>query len=114
MVVLADEQTAGRGRLDRRWWAPPETCLLLTLLLRLPYLRGKGAAIDHSLSLAVCDALAEVAGVQAKVKWPNDVLVGERKICGILTELDLNGEMLNTALIGIGINVNVAFGDAPA
>jgi BirA family biotin operon repressor/biotin-[acetyl-CoA-carboxylase] ligase len=64
-------------------------------------------------SLAVCDALAQVGGVQAQVKWPNDVLVGNGKICGILTELELAGDSLAYALIGIGINVNVDFSQAP-
>ncbi len=113
LVVLADEQTAGRGRLDRTWWAPRGACLLLTLLLRPTLPARQAGRLTMIVSLAVCDALAEVGGVQAQIKWPNDVLVGKRKICGILTELDLSGEMLNYALIGIGINVNVEFGDAP-
>ncbi|MBN1936101.1 MAG: biotin--[acetyl-CoA-carboxylase] ligase [Anaerolineae bacterium] len=113
LVVLADEQTAGRGRLDRRWWAPPGTCLLLTLLLRPALPARQAQRLTMICSLAVCDALAEVGGVQAQVKWPNDVLVGDKKICGVLTELDLDGEMLNDALIGIGINVNVNLSTAP-
>lgn len=113
LVVLADEQTAGRGRLDRRWWAPPGDALLFTLLLRPRLPARQAQRLTMICSLAVCDALAEVGGVQAQVKWPNDVLVGERKICGILTELDLHGEMVNYALVGIGINVNVDFAAAP-
>lgn len=113
LVVLADEQTAGRGRLDRIWWAPKGTCLLLTLLLRPALPARQVGRLTMIASLAVCDALAEVGGVQAQLKWPNDVLVGDKKICGILSELDLRGEVLNYALIGIGINVNVEFDDAP-
>jgi BirA family biotin operon repressor/biotin-[acetyl-CoA-carboxylase] ligase len=82
-VVIADEQTAGRGR--------------LTMIC----------------SLAVCDAIAEVAGLRARVKWPNDVLIDERKVCGILTEMDLLGERVRYAIVGIGINVNVSFQDVP-
>ncbi len=113
LVVLADEQTAGRGRLERRWWAPKGTCLLLTLLLR-PSLPARAAhQLTMIASLAVCDALATVGGVRAQVKWPNDVLVGERKICGILTELELEETQIRYALLGIGINVNVNFSAAP-
>jgi BirA family biotin operon repressor/biotin-[acetyl-CoA-carboxylase] ligase len=112
-VVLADEQRAGRGRLQRSWWAPPGTSLLLTLLLRPPLPPRQAQRLTMICSLAICDALAQVGGVQARVKWPNDVLVGDKKICGILTELDLVGEELNYALIGMGVNVNVDFSQAP-
>jgi BirA family biotin operon repressor/biotin-[acetyl-CoA-carboxylase] ligase len=69
-------------------------------------------------SLAVCDAIAEVAGLQGAdlrvgVKWPNDVLIDEYKVCGILTEMDLLGGRVRYAIVGIGINVNVSFQDAP-
>jgi BirA family biotin operon repressor/biotin-[acetyl-CoA-carboxylase] ligase len=64
-------------------------------------------------SLAVCDALGQIGGVRAQVKWPNDVLVNGKKICGILTELDLRSDQVHYALIGIGINVNVRFDQSP-
>jgi BirA family biotin operon repressor/biotin-[acetyl-CoA-carboxylase] ligase len=69
-------------------------------------------------SLAVCDAISDAMGVMASglqvgVKWPNDVLIGERKVCGILTELDVTGDGIRHAIVGIGINVNVDFEGAP-
>ena len=64
-------------------------------------------------SLAVCDAIAAVAGLQAQVKWPNDVLIGGRKVCGILTELGLSGDRLDYALLGVGVNVNLDLAEAP-
>lgn len=113
-VVLADEQTAGRGRLERSWWAPAGSSLLLSLLLRPPLLPRQAQQLTMVCSLAVCDAIAQVSGLSADVKWPNDVLIGERKVCGILTELDVLGSRLNYAIVGIGININVDFCDAPA
>jgi BirA family biotin operon repressor/biotin-[acetyl-CoA-carboxylase] ligase len=112
-VVLADEQVAGRGRLQRRWWAPAGSSLLLSLVLR-PLLGPRHAQrLTMICSLAVCDAIAQVSGLRAMIKWPNDVLLGGRKVCGILTELDLVGDELRYAIVGIGINVNVDFTTAP-
>ena len=112
-MVIADEQTAGRGRLQRSWWAPPASSLLLTLVLCPSLHPRQMGRLTMICSLAVCDAIACVSGVSAQVKWPNDVLVGERKVCGILTELGLLGDRLDYALVGIGINVNVDLGSAP-
>jgi BirA family biotin operon repressor/biotin-[acetyl-CoA-carboxylase] ligase len=116
-VVIADQQTAGRGRLQRSWWAPPGSSVLLSLVLR-PASPSQALRLTMVCSLAVCDAIAEVAGLQAAdlrvgVKWPNDVLIDEYKVCGILTEMDLLGERVRYAIVGIGINVNVSFQDAP-
>jgi BirA family biotin operon repressor/biotin-[acetyl-CoA-carboxylase] ligase len=112
-VVLAEEQTAGRGRLQRSWWAPAGSSLLLSLLLRPAWPARQAQRLTMVCSLAVCEAIGEVAGVRAEVKWPNDVLIEGRKVCGILTELDVVGERLGTAVVGIGINVNVDFEGAP-
>ena len=113
-VVLADEQTAGRGRLKRSWWAPAGSSLLLSLLLRPGWPARQAQRLTMVCSLAVCEAISRVAGVQAQVKWPNDVLIEGQKVCGILTELDVVGEQLETAVVGIGINVNLDFEGAPA
>lgn len=112
-VVIADEQTAGRGRLQRTWWAPAGTSLLLSLILCPPLLPRQAQRLTMICSLAVCNAITQVTGLHAQVKWPNDVLIGARKVCGILTELDVLGTRLNYAIVGIGINVNVDLNDAP-
>ena len=118
-VVVADEQTAGRGRLERSWWAPPGSSLLLSVLFRPPFTPLQAQRLTMICSLAVCDAIAEVPGMQttglqaAGVKWPNDVLINGRKVCGILTELDVTGDGIRYAIVGIGINVNVDFRGAP-
>lgn len=110
-VVVAEYQTGGRGRGVRRWWAPPRTCLLFSILFRPPLLLP---AESHQLtmlcSLAVCEAVEEVAGLALALKWPNDLLLAGRKVGGILTEGAFTGARLAYAVVGVGLNVNVAFG----
>jgi len=112
-LCLTDEQTAGRGRLQRSWWAPPGTSLLMTLILRPDLAPGQAQRLVMVCSLAVCEAIREVTGLVARVKWPNDVLIGGRKVCGILTELGITGSKLDYVLVGMGINVNVDFAQSP-
>ena len=101
-VVVTDHQVAGRGRLGRAWDTPAHTSVTLSVLLPAPE-QGRGW-MPLATGLAVRDALAEVAGVQSGLKWPNDVLLpadGERKVCGILCELQPAG-----VVVGLGINVD--------
>ena len=112
-MVIADEQTAGRGRLHRTWWAPAGTSLLFSLIFRPSLFPSEAQRLIMICSLAVCDAIQSVSGVRAQVKWPNDVLVDERKVCGILTELGVLGTELDYVIVGIGINVNVHMSGAP-
>jgi BirA family biotin operon repressor/biotin-[acetyl-CoA-carboxylase] ligase len=102
-VVLAGRQTAGRGRLGRSFISP-RGGLYLTVVLRptLEHLRP----LPIIAALAVARGLERVAGLRTALKWPNDVLVGGRKICGILVESDLMGQTVNYVLLGIGVNVN--------
>lgn len=104
-LVIADEQTAGRGRLDRKWFTPKGTALAFSLILRptpaeKPYLtRVVGLA-----ALAVADAL-RTRGLNARIKWPNDVLLNGRKLAGILVESVWSGEDVDCVVMGIGMNV---------
>lgn len=115
-LVVADEQTAGRGRLNRRWFTPPGAALAFTLIvnndhrstgqtgqLRLPY-SPRYTALG---ALAVCDALnaALPAMLPAQIKWPNDVVAQRRKLAGILAEAQWHGSELKAVILGIGINV---------
>lgn len=101
-VVLAEEQTAGRGRKGRSFHSPAAENLYFTLVLRLTLEEHRGLPL--SLPLAVADAVA-AEGIDARIKWPNDVWVGERKLCGMLVDAEITGgEAL--AMPGIGINVN--------
>ncbi len=104
-AVIADEQTAGRGRLDRKWFTPMGTALAFSLILRptadeKPYL----SRIVGLAALAVAESL-RTRGVAAQIKWPNDVLIMGRKVCGILIESVWSGEDVDCAVIGIGLNV---------
>ncbi len=109
-LVVADEQTAGRGRTGRRWITPPGSALAFSLVLRphpteLPYL-ARATALG---TLAVCQALSSGYGLEAQVKWPNDVLVSGRKLAGVLAETQWDGSQPTALVLGIGINVATAF-----
>lgn len=103
-IVLADEQTAGKGRLRRAWIAPPGASLLVTILLR-PHFREL-SRLTIAASLAVAHAVEDATGLSAGIKWPNDVLVGGKKICGILLESDIRAESVEYTTVGVGLNVN--------
>jgi BirA family biotin operon repressor/biotin-[acetyl-CoA-carboxylase] ligase len=103
-VVLAGRQTAGRGRLGRSFISP-RGGLYFTVVLR-PALESGGRSLPIIAGLAVARGLERVAGLKTALKWPNDVLVGGRKICGILVESELMGQAVSYALVGIGVNVN--------
>ena len=114
-LVIADEQTAGKGRLGRRWLAPPATSLLMSLLLRPHFLAPHQAQrLTMICSLAVVDAIVEVTGLLAAIKWPNDIVVQGKKVGGILTELGATGQRLDYAVVGLGLNVNLDFGAVEA
>jgi BirA family transcriptional regulator, biotin operon repressor / biotin---[acetyl-CoA-carboxylase] ligase len=104
-LVVADEQTAGRGRLDRKWFTPPGTALAFSLILRptaaeRPHLsRMVGLA-----ALSVADSLL-ARGLSPQIKWPNDILLNERKVAGILIESVWSGEGLDCIVIGMGVNI---------
>jgi BirA family biotin operon repressor/biotin-[acetyl-CoA-carboxylase] ligase len=102
-VVLADEQTAGRGRLGRSWITPPAVNLASTIILRPPATALR--AVSMVTPLAICEAVEEVAGVRCAIKWPNDVQAGGKKLAGVLIETEVtDGE--SVVLVGAGINVN--------
>ena len=109
LVVVAEEQTAGRGRLDRTWVSPPRAGLTLSALVRpdLPPVRWPWLPL--LTGLAVASAVREQADLEAVLKWPNDVLVGGRKVCGVLAEVAEPG----AAVLGIGLNVTTRAAELP-
>ena len=112
-LVLAERQTQGRGRLGRRWFAPPGSSLLMSLVLR-PDLPPQAAQRTTMIcSLAAVEAIAVVTGLVAQVKWPNDIVLKGRKLGGLLTELGLRGRRLDYAVVGMGLNVNLALSALP-
>jgi BirA family biotin operon repressor/biotin-[acetyl-CoA-carboxylase] ligase len=101
-LVAADEQTAGRGRLGRRWLAPPGTSLLCSLQLRPTVESARLPELTGVASRACADAIAALTGLEPELKFPNDVLVGGRKVAGILAEA-----REERVVLGIGVNVNL-------
>jgi len=111
-VVVAEAQTSGRGRRGRVWSSPPRRNLYLSVVLRPDLPPARAAELTLVASVAVCDALRH-AGVEAGIKWPNDLLVSGRKIAGILTELAADPDRVQWVVIGIGVNVNTRAEDFP-
>jgi BirA family biotin operon repressor/biotin-[acetyl-CoA-carboxylase] ligase len=104
-LVVADEQTAGRGRLNRKWITPPNAALAFSLILRPTDAERTHISLLSGLAaLALVDALAKL-NVGAQIKWPNDVLIECRKVAGILVESVWTGDKLESAVIGMGVNV---------
>jgi BirA family transcriptional regulator, biotin operon repressor / biotin---[acetyl-CoA-carboxylase] ligase len=106
LVAVADHQTAGRGRRGRAWTAPPGSSLLVSVLLRPALDAGRVHVVTMAAGLALLDAVEAVAGVRASLKWPNDLVVGDRKLAGLLAEADVaaNGEV-RAVVVGAGCNV---------
>ncbi len=104
-VVMAETQTAGRGRFGRRWFSP-KGGLWFSLILK-PMLRPEETVkLVFLASLAATETLRGLYGLKAETKWPNDVLVDGRKVCGILSEMKTTGERVECAIIGVGVNAN--------
>ncbi|MCL5959756.1 MAG: biotin--[acetyl-CoA-carboxylase] ligase [Chloroflexi bacterium] len=112
-VVLAEEQTAGRGRLGRQWLSPPGTSILCSVVLR-PHLASEQAFyLTIICSLAIAHAIEDSTGLHPYLKWPNDILINDRKVVGVLTELELVERKLAWAVVGFGLNVNFNPQDLP-
>ncbi len=107
-LVVADEQTSGRGRQGRKWFTPPGEALAFSLLLRpTPEEQPFLSRVVGLAALAVVEAL-QSHSVAAQIKWPNDILVNGRKVAGILVETVWNGEAVDCAVTGVGLNVGAA------
>lgn len=114
-VVLADAQSAGRGRRDRLWHSPPGKGIYFSILLRPPRIKPAAAApITLVAAVAAARQLRETTGIKIAVKWPNDLLIGTKKVGGILTETRTNGPDLLYLVLGIGLNINHQIEDFPA
>jgi BirA family biotin operon repressor/biotin-[acetyl-CoA-carboxylase] ligase len=131
LLVIADEQSTGRGRMGRRWWSPPGHALLTSLLFRpaphhgildLDQRPSMETARFHITAqqlvmlcaLAAADAVRCLTGLPVELKWPNDLLVHNRKLAGLLAESIFRGNHLEAVIVGVGINVNTDFVQAPA
>jgi BirA family biotin operon repressor/biotin-[acetyl-CoA-carboxylase] ligase len=122
-VVLAEEQTAGRGRLGRPWNAPSGTCLLFSILFRPEIPLAHLGQLTMLCALAAADGITKETGLEAQLKWPNDLIVAAadsdcqslawRKIAGLLNEAEADGERIAYCVVGLGINVNVPRASLP-
>lgn len=111
-VVISETQTLGRGRLGREW-VSPEGGIWFSIVLR-PAVDPRNAPIlTFVAAVAIARAIREMFGLDAEVKWPNDVLIKGKKVCGILTETSIKGHVVNFAIVGVGINANVNVGAFP-
>ena len=110
-LVIAEHQTAGRGRYGRKWEAPPGKCLLASVALRHRLLHDQVAFPNLVGAIAIARALQTTHGLDARIKPPNDVRIGKKKIAGVLTELAYDEEGQSFFVLGFGVNVNVALED---
>ena len=105
-TVIAEKQTSGKGRLGRVWNSPVGTGLWFSFLLRPHTDFSQISGITLAAGLGVCRAVRSFTGLDAEIKWPNDIIIGNKKICGILVETAAETDKLKYAVVGIGINVN--------
>lgn len=105
-VVIADQQLGGKGRLGRVWHSPPGTGIWMSVLLRPKLELHRCPQLTLLAAVAIVEAVQEETHLPVMIKWPNDILLGGKKICGILTELNAESDCINYLVIGIGINVN--------
>ena len=112
-LVIAEHQTAGRGRYGRKWEAPPDKCLLVSVVLRHRLLRDQIALPNLVGAIAIARALQRTHGLDARIKPPNDVRIGKKKVAGVLTELAYDAQQHPFFVLGFGVNVNIVLEDFP-
>ena len=112
-AVLADEQLSGRGRGVRSWHSPAGVGVYCSIVLRPKMAPRKGQLITLMASVSIVKAIAQRTGLSPRVKWPNDILINDRKVAGILLESRLSGAQIGYVVLGFGINVNNDAADLP-
>ena len=107
-LVIADRQQAGRGRRGRVWESPAGENVFMSIVLRPRIPAEKAPMLTLVMALALAEGISAISGVQAGIKWPNDIVIHRHKICGILTEMHMNSDgSIRDIVIGVGINVNM-------
>lgn len=106
LLVITEQQTMGKGRRGRSWSSPKGTGIWMSLLLRPKISIERASMLTLTAALSVADSITEITGLEALIKWPNDIVVNGRKVCGILTEMSSEANEIRYVVIGIGINVN--------
>ena len=113
VVVFAESQTKGRGRLGRKWISPPRKGLWFSVLLRPDMRPQETTQLTVAAATAIRRAIVTAAGLKAKIKWPNDILLNGRKVAGILTELSAELDRVKHVILGIGVDVNLGATEFP-
>lgn len=111
-VIIAEEQKCGRGRLGRRWCSPPGG-IYMSLILRPSIEPQDAQKLTLCAACAVADAIRKRCRLLAEIKWPNDILINKKKVCGILTEMKAEQDRIEFIILGIGINVNTSLKSLP-
>ncbi len=112
-AVFAEAQSEGKGRLGRTWISPAAKGIYLSLILRPKITSGKASLITLLAAISCAEAIREVCALQALIRWPNDILVNNKKVCGILTEMQTDNNKAKFIILGIGINVNTPLSKLP-
>jgi BirA family biotin operon repressor/biotin-[acetyl-CoA-carboxylase] ligase len=112
-LVIAEQQTGGKGRLGRQWHSPKGTGIWMSLIVRPEIPLPQTPQMTLLTAVTVAKTIRQTVDVPVLIKWPNDIFIGEKKVCGILTELNAESDRVNYLVIGIGINVNTVETDFP-
>lgn len=104
-LVVADMQTAGRGRRGRSWSSPADANVYFTLILKPDFAPDKASMLTLIMAMAVASGITGTCGAEARIKWPNDIVIGGKKVCGMLTELSVQQDYIQHVVIGAGVNV---------
>lgn len=107
-LVVAGQQSKGRGRRGRGWESPPGCSIYMSILLRPEFLPSKAPMLTLIMAYSVAKALRACTGMEVKIKWPNDIVLNGKKLVGILTEMSTEIDYINHVVIGVGVNVNMA------
>jgi len=110
-VIIADEQTAGKGRLGKHWVAARGKGIWMTIMLKPDILPSDAPKLTIAAALAVAKAISSCCRLDTSIKWPNDIVSGGKKLCGILTEMSAEADEIKYVIIGIGINANMGIED---
>ena len=113
-LVVAESQTRGRGRRNRKWLAPMGTSILASLILRPPITGHEAQSMTITSAVAVAQAIQNITQLPALIKWPNDVIIGDRKVSGILTEMRTERGRVSFLVVGMGVTVNIPREQLPA
>ncbi len=112
-VVIAEEQSGGRGRLGRQWFSPRGGGIFVSIILKPEIRPDKAYQITQVAAVAAVKAIEDITGLAAGIKWPNDIIVNGKKVCGILTEMNAEADIINHIVLSMGLNVNAGAEDVP-